>query len=335
MSVFYTEYLQIRNSSMVYYAMPEYENLNKFKSNQTTFTKSNRNSQYSGQVKIGTQKRIRKALDLLLQISKNEVIHNPISGKNFNFRLSFITLTISSKEIQEHKFAYKNLLKPFLDWLTKTKGVTCYIWKAELQKRGQIHYHITTPNFVKYDEIRSKWNYLQAKNNLIEKGSTPPSTEIKSVRKINNIEHYLAKYIAKAVDENKALNCKVWDCSKNLKSNNYFTIEMNEKNAQMLCHNGIEDILVEEVYLDNCTILKSKEGYVEKLLKENLKEEYESWKKSIKENLNYIPAHKRNPSARKLTKQIEEFNRIEKQFEKIRNKAAVKKSTTNLFCVDN
>lgn len=334
MSVFCTEYLQLRNSSLILYNQIEYDSNSSNRKNKTTLTKQFKNNLYSGQVKIGTQKRIRKALDLFLQSTEDQIIFNPISQRNINFRLAFITLTISNKEIQDHQFCYKNLLKPFLDWLTKTKKVNSYIWKAELQKRGQIHYHITISNFIHHSEIRGKWNYLQTKNGLIAKGTTPPSTEIKQVKNINNIEAYLAKYISKVERDNKGLNCKVWDCSTNLKKNKFFKIEYNEENIKKLIHDGIQDVVIDEIKLDNCIIIKSKEGYIRQLLKDNLKDEYERFISAIKKGEVYTPAPPPNFIERKKTKAILELERIEKMFEEVRKKSAVKKSTNELFCVD-
>jgi hypothetical protein len=318
MPVFYTSYLQLRNSSLIYYNQAEHDNNSNYKSNNNSFSKSNRNSAYTGQVKEGTKKRIRKALDLFMQSTTNQQIFNPVSNRMINFRLAFITLTISNKEIQDHKFCYNNLLRPFLQWLDKTIKVNSYIWKAELQKRGQIHYHITISNFIHHTEIREKWNYLQRKVGLITNSQNPPSTEIKQVQKINNIEHYLAKYISKSENENERLNCKVWDCSQNLKTNSYFTLEVNEINSKHLLINNIESKIIKEIQTDNCLIIKSKEGYINEVLKDNLKDEYRSYINAIKSNNKYIQIHKRDNIPRAKTQAIREFEEIERKFKRIR-----------------
>jgi len=351
MPVFYTSYLQLRNSSLVYYNQAEHDNNNSFKSNTNSFSKSNRNSAYTGQVKEGTKKRIRKALDLFMQSTSNQQIFNPVSNRMINFRLAFITLTISNNTTQEHKFCYTNLLRPFLQWLDKTVKVNSYIWKAEVQKRGQIHYHLTISSFIHHTAIRDKWNYLQRKNNLIENNETPPSTEIKQVQKINNIEHYLAKYISKDGSDNNTVNdkgfnevamnqdcimgnilscypvstmndffidSKVWDCSANLKKHKYFTLELNEKNASHLLKNNIEIEIIKEFETDNCLIVKTKEGYINKVLNEDLKVEYNNYVNAIKSNNDYVQLHKRNITPKGKTQAIREFDAIEAKFKSIK-----------------
>lgn len=338
---------------MIYYLQSHYDSAtNKF-SNATTFSLLQSNNAYSGEMKTSTQKRIRKALDIFLQISPTTRIYNPIAQKHHTFRLAFITLTVSSKTIQDHKFCYNNLLKPFIEWLRKTKKVESYIWKAELQERLQIHYHITINCFVDMNEIREKWNYLQRKNRLIKNADNPPSTEIKSVKKIKSIEHYLAKYIAKDSYDNKpinksndvkevltdesiagtmlscypvttfndySINGKVWDCSINLKSNKYFTIDVEESISKMLIENNIQNEIVKEVYLDTCTVIKCKENYIEKILTGDVLKEYKEFISCVKNGSLYVAPHRKSIKQIAATKAIENFNRIEKEFAAIRNK---------------
>lgn len=97
-------------------------------------------------------------------------IVNPVTQKSTLHQLTFVTLTVSdcSQEFTG-KDAYKQLLSPFLAWLRKTKGVNTYIWKAELQRNGQIHYHITLPDFIHYRELRTKWNEIQKKAGVIDR----------------------------------------------------------------------------------------------------------------------------------------------------------------------
>ena len=123
--------------------------------------------------------------------------------------------------------AYQTLLEPFLAWLRKTKGVRSYIWKAELQKRGQIHYHITTPSFINWQEIRAKWNRLQMRAGLLDdyynrfKSVDPNSTDIHQVYKKSDLTSYLIKYLSKSETDKGKTTGKIWDASVNLKQSAY------------------------------------------------------------------------------------------------------------------
>lgn len=196
---------------------------------------------YSGAVTAGMQKRITRAVNLLILTAKDRFIWNEVTGREQKHKLSFITLTVSdnTKNI-EAKEAYELLLRPFLKWATGTKGIKTYIWKAELQKRGQIHYHITTHSFLNWKEIRQKWNYLQRKAGLLEDYFSryghydPNSTDVHEVYRKKDLTSYLVKYIAKADSKKDKTTGKLWDCSENLKGKNYPDYEVtNEQNSYM------------------------------------------------------------------------------------------------------
>lgn len=204
-------------------------------------------NRYSGKMTGGAKKRLARAVILLCESTKEVKIYNEFTKKNFKHRMSFITLTVSnSTKNLTGKEAYNLLLQHFLQWLRRTKKATTYIWKAELQKRGQIHYHITTPTFISYLSIRLKWNELQQKARLLDqwyiekKNYDPNSTDIHEVRKIRDMASYLVKEISKSIQNTESIGGKVWDCSMNLKVNKYFSLigeSMHEEFLMMAVNN--------------------------------------------------------------------------------------------------
>lgn len=224
--------IQIRNSSILMYYQQE--------KTQASYTssKSNFNSSetYKGEVTLHAKKRIERAVNLFLQMSPVTWLYNPITKNKHQFKLSFITLTISNKrKVIDHAFAYKHLLKPFLTWMRDTKKINTYIWKAEIQARGQLHYHITLNQFLHLGEIKEKWNYLQNKANILHdytqeyKHSNPNSIDVHSVIKIQNIEAYLCKYLSKHLNKNKP---------RTYYENNKHDNNANNTNTYTLINNG-------------------------------------------------------------------------------------------------
>jgi hypothetical protein len=313
-------YYQLRNSSIISYLLTDYETANNSITNTQFQNKTNRIKTYSGTATKGAKYRMRKAVDTLLQISQPQKILNPITNKLFTHRLSFITLTISSNTKIDDKIAYLQLLRPFLQWLDKTEKVELYIWKAELQQRGQIHYHLTTPSFILHDKIRIKWNYLQRKIGLLKNNQHPPSTEIKEAKNIRNIEAYMVKEICKDTIEtflinepnqnekalcedlvfgniisgypsqsfnDKTIYSKIWDCSENLKKNPYFTIEINQDNYNEIQQTKASTEYNKIIQTEHCTIIDLKENYKKEILKNNLKSQYETYINCIKTNKKY------------------------------------------------
>ncbi len=141
--------------------------------------------------------------------------------KHFTFLLSFITLTLSSKQVHSDEEIKKFMLRPFLKWLERN-GCAMYVWKAETQANGNIHFHVTVNNFIHWKSIRAKWNKLQAAhgyhkvftNGRAEIGLN--STDVHSVKNARQTAAYMAKYMSKNDKTRRAITGKVWGCSNSL-----------------------------------------------------------------------------------------------------------------------
>lgn len=188
---------------------------------------------YKGIVTPAVKKRMKKAITLLLQCTPYEWKIHPVTGRQFQHKISFITLTTPTHENSYNgKWCHKNLLQPMLRILRTRYGMKSYIWKVELQDNKQIHYHITCDVALNHTRLRTEWNNLLIRHDMLEDfkirygHSNPNSTDIHSVHNVKNLEAYLVKYITKEYQNEDALNCKIWDCSKNLKVNDYFKIEL-------------------------------------------------------------------------------------------------------------
>ena len=127
-----------------------------------------------------------------------------------------------------------------------------YIWKAEVQHRGQIHYHITTPSFIHYQTIRDVWNNIQSKAGCLddyvkEKGHFDAnSTDVHEVKHVQDLASYLVKEFCKSIQNNFSDDGKKWDCSNNLNNINYF--EILETTENVLLEN--EMLQKNEIYVD-------------------------------------------------------------------------------------
>lgn len=216
---------------------------------------------YSGKVTGHSQKRILKACDLLLQRSPKRRIYNPVKGGEHDFRIGFWTLTVADEKMHTAREAYDLCLKPFLRTARRKWGVESYIWKAELQDRGQIHYHLTTNQFVHYQDMRNEWNKLQKAAGWLDgyakkhKHFNPNSTDVHAVWKVRNLGAYLAKYLSKVEPDKAATIGKVWDCSKDLKEDR-FTVTVTSE-IEDIINDAIAHGLVKIKRLDRCTIVET------------------------------------------------------------------------------
>lgn len=173
-----------------------------------------------GELSLKAIRRIKAAVNWLVYLSKEKRIYMKQENKHFKFKINFITLTLSSPQQHSDRVIKAKLLQPFIRILRSKYKVTNYVWKAETQRNGNIHFHITCDVFIHYKEIRDTWNTIQetlgyvTRSNIVD----PNSTDIHSVLKVTNLAAYLSKYIAKNDPTRRKIEGKIWDCNKELKS---------------------------------------------------------------------------------------------------------------------
>jgi hypothetical protein len=199
-------------------------------------------------------RKISKAITYLLLMANDKKCYSHMSGKQFKFKISFITLTLSSKQVHDDNTIKKELLNQFLIEAKRKWKVNNYIWRAEKQANGNLHFHILTDKFIPWTELRDTWNRIQNKlkyveqyrnnmrayfkdgyrnrSNLIkhwsesdqrkayQKGvstdwASPNSTDIHSLQFVNKIESYLAKYLKKQTQTGQTIG-RLWGCSTSL-----------------------------------------------------------------------------------------------------------------------
>jgi Fe-S cluster biosynthesis and repair protein YggX len=290
---FYIPVAQLRNKSLLVYPQYNGEGSRHLKLFRSQNLREQRKSRYSGRITTGARKRLEKAITLLTQTIETKRIYNPITKKHFNHRLSFVTLTITENNRNlTAREAYSKLFQHFLQWLRRTEKVTTYIWKAELQERGQIHYHILTPAFIEWQKIRDKWNNLQRQAGLLDsfkekyQHDNPNSTDIHETRHIKDLAAYMIKYISKTYQNEEALDGKVWDCSTNLKKNKYFSVNVERFHEELLVMAKQEKVV--RVYeSDHCKIYRFYEDPAKFILKDAEYDDYLQFLNCIRTNKIY------------------------------------------------
>lgn len=254
-----------------------------------------REKAYSSEVTKGVKKRIASAIDVFMQTTDWHIVYNTVTQKHMNFKMGFVTLTITDICDWEGDVCYKRLLMPWLRAMKDKYGLRKYIWKYEYQKRGNVHFHITIDVFIPYDKICKEWNKIQRKNGLLQEYGlrnghyNANSTDVHKVWKIVNIGAYLGKYMAKDEARRWFLHgdypgCifpkkgrgKVWDCSTEVKRKRYTDICNGENDDNI--RNEVLAGRAEVIRLKECTIVK---GDVQKMLTEDQKIDLMVWKYGI------------------------------------------------------
>ena len=145
-----------------------YGNADKKNKKENSLENLNKGFKNSSQVSKQTKRKIRKATDFLAVNAKIKEYTDKKTGEKRKYRLSFITLTLSSKQIRSDNFIQKNIFQPFLQRLRDCYDLRNYVWRAEKQKNGNIHFHLITDIAVNYYTIRYVWNHFQAKRNYLK-----------------------------------------------------------------------------------------------------------------------------------------------------------------------
>lgn len=152
--------------------------------------------------------------------------------------LSFITLTLASEQQHPDNQIKRDCLQPFLASLKRKCNMYRYLWVAELQKNGNIHFHIVTPSYIRKEEIRSLWNYHQNSLGYVDRSryASPPSTQIEACRSIQSTGLYISKYLTKEPEipeqdeqtqakEQRRIEGRLWGCDEETEKLTAITIE--------------------------------------------------------------------------------------------------------------
>jgi hypothetical protein len=171
-----------------------------------------------GEISEKAERRIKTAIDWLLFMALPKKVKAPKTGKQFTFKINFITLTLAAPQLHSDNDIKKSLLNQFLTEAREQWGVQNYVWRAEAQRNGNIHFHIVTDVFCPWWQVKRTWNRIQEKLGYITAFQAkhghrdPNSTDIHSVARIKNISAYLAKYCTKN-SPNRKITGKLWGLS--------------------------------------------------------------------------------------------------------------------------
>ena len=222
-----TSYLQVRKNSIVQYDQSEFSKRKQEAINE--LLAENGKDTYRGEMSLVAQKNLRRKIQIWHSGIEyfNAKVYNPNSYNTK--RLVFLTLTLSSSQRHSDQQIKKDILKPYMRILREKHGCTNYVWKAESQANGSIHFHVIIDKFIDKAELQNEWNYSQQKLYYIDrfeqkfKHRNPPSTHIEVVDNLEIAEKYIEKYICKE-DKYRRIEGAIWKASKSVNSLKFFEI---------------------------------------------------------------------------------------------------------------
>lgn len=276
---------------------------------------TNRNT---GLVSTQQASRIRYYINLLIDTARSKKVYSNTTKKYYSFKVNLITLTLPSKQIHPDKEVHNKVFKEFIRAWKRIAPELLYVYKAEVQDNGNLHYHLTTNTYIHYSKLRDMWNYYTNKLGYIDRCSvkSPNSTDVHSVKNIKSLAGYMVAYLSKKdiytkklkryhkmydkalgstnrdecvlpknylINLKRKVQLKVWDCSKSLMIGK--------------CSTEIEsDELMNEIHkvLNVATDSTAKDWFLFVKIDKDIRKELKVIAKMYQEHIQKIRDHTRN-----------------------------------------
>ena len=202
---------------------------------------------FNGQLSVKSQQKIVQICqnwdDTLNYINQQ----NRKKGKKERKQIILLTLTLSDQQKHDDNWIKRNMLNRFLIKIVREKPDTKYLWKAERQENGNIHFHILLDNYFDKESIQIWWNLIQRDNQYHRAGLInesflgSPSTRIESLKNVDNSIAYIAKYMQKN-DEKNPISGRLWGCSNELKKLKNITYNITKDEIKIMANELITTV---------------------------------------------------------------------------------------------
>lgn len=200
---------------------------------------------------------MRRSISWLVSAAETKQVYEKRFKKKVNWRINFITLTIPNQNgIDDRKV--KRILNAWLKYCKYSHGLNNYVWKAEVQARGEIHFHIISDCYIHHTTIRMSWNRLLKKHNLLGNHDNPNSTDVHAVIEngINDLTAYAVDYMQKKEknedgSQKRTIKGRLWGCSRKLSKAGKTFMLIEEDDAKLI-HQLFKDSNWKSLNIENC-----------------------------------------------------------------------------------
>lgn len=175
-------------------------------------------------------KRLKVKINGLLYMVDKSIL---LAGRN-RHKVVFATLTLPSAQCHSDTEIKSKCLNQLLTELRSVYGRLLYVWKAERQKNGNLHFHLLLNRYIPSRELRDRWNRILSKLGYIDAFEAkhghrdPNSTDIHSLyrdkktgKRVVSVVSYMAKYMSK---EGDTIEGRYWYASKELSAIDKITL---------------------------------------------------------------------------------------------------------------
>lgn len=133
-----------------------------------------------------------------------------------------ITLTLPAKQIESDEEIKRKYLNAWLQKLCRFQPDIHYLWVAETQANGNIHFHVVADKWVDFRWVQSSWNATLENGQYIDLFAAkfghrnPPTTKVTGQKNMKDPALYITKYISKE-EGRRNVEGHCWYCCDKLK----------------------------------------------------------------------------------------------------------------------
>lgn len=152
---------------------------------------------------------------------------------------TFCTVTLPTKQAHSDQEVRRSALNGLIQEMKRKAGLKNYIYVSELQKNGNIHFHIIVDTKIGKWKLRNMWRkqmylmgYLDTYSKY-EAGQKYLATQADAIDDVSKVGKYISKYMAKTnsvVQQGKKLEGRLWGMSDGVRQ--YEGVVMSWKEAK-------------------------------------------------------------------------------------------------------
>lgn len=133
-----------------------------------------------------------------------------------------ITLTLPAKQNEDDNTLKRKYLNVWLQNLERDHEGINWLWVAECQHNGNLHFHVVVDRWVDFKWIKRTWNRIMDNGDYVARYAAkfghknPPSVNVEGQRKMTSPAAYITKYLTGDKFIRKIQGRK-WGCCDNLR----------------------------------------------------------------------------------------------------------------------
>lgn len=164
-----------------------------------------------GSLSENARRKLKQSIRWLIACSDTKKVYEKRFKKRVEWKINLGTLTFK-ENLQDDNKARK-ILSQWLEMAKYRFEMKQYVWKAEPQERGAIHFHFMTNVYIPFAELNYTWNRLLCKHGFDNQNAN--GTDIHAVTEANNLEAYLTNYMMneKKHEGRRLIKGRLWGCS--------------------------------------------------------------------------------------------------------------------------